>query len=353
MLDLLTAVDKSLVVHQPNDDRYRLLETIRQYLLDRWDENRADVVYGLRQTHEIFRRPGRNRRHRSLGVPRQAEWLNRFESDHDNLRSALSWSRSACGNADAGVQMAGATYLFWERRGFLREGREQLALALAAGSKKVSMYRARAINRAGILAFRQSDYPAARLFYEEALAMWRELGDSYGTATTLNNLSVLTRQQSDLDAARAFNERVLAISREIGHRWLTALCLINLGPTIHDQGHSNEGRQMLEESLAITRDLGDSSLIAHSLHELGLIAFDMQDFTAARSFHEECIAIWRPMGAKLSVATNLSSLALCLHELGDRRIISVVAVRKSDNQSRIGQPSRDCQLAGGDCQSGT
>src|SRR5205085_1794014 len=100
---------------------------------------------------------------------RQADWMDRLESDHDNFRAALSWSRSEAGSIEQGFQLISAIWRFWQVRGFIAEGRAQIAQSIGI-SQKPTAKRAGALNAGGILAYRQSDYPAARSLYEESLA---------------------------------------------------------------------------------------------------------------------------------------------------------------------------------------
>src|SRR5207244_4321177 len=108
--------------------RYRLLETVRQYSRDRLRE--AGEEAAVRRRHwEFF-----------LGLAEQAEpallgaaqgvWLERLEYERENLRSALAWSIEQ-GEVEGGLRLAAALGQFWYVRGYLTEGREQLAALLA------------------------------------------------------------------------------------------------------------------------------------------------------------------------------------------------------------------------------
>jgi predicted ATPase/DNA-binding SARP family transcriptional activator len=334
VLDLLTGlVEKSLVVYLPNEDRYRLLETIRQYLTERVEEDgeqttvpgkHLEYFLALAETAEP-----------ELKGPRQSDWMDRLEADHDNLRAALNWSRGEHGDSEFGLRLAGALFRFWQVRGFLAEGREQLALALA-GSAEATANRANALNNCGILAYRQSDYPAARSLYEESLAIRRELGDLTGIASSLNNLGVITLEEGDRELARSLYEECLAICRGLGNRWGTALCLNNLGTVAFDQGEYDAARGPYEESLAISRELGDQAGIAYTLYDLGCIADRQRDYVAARSLHEESLAIRRELGDRLGIAQSLHGLGLSAHELGDLKTARSLQIESLEIKRDLG-----------------
>ena len=358
VLDLLTSLaDKSLVVAEEKDghSRYRLLETVRQYARERLLEGEGGKA--VRERHrDTFLALVEEAEPKLLGAE-QAEWLQRLEEEHENLRAALDWSVAEAGSA-GGLRLCGALLRFWATRGHLSEGREWCVRVLGkAGSEERTQQRAKALNVAGVLAYYQGDYHAARARYEESLAILRQLGDRKGTASALNNLGNVTGEQGDNSAARALHEESLAIRRELGDRSGIATSLGNLGIVACDRGDFASARARHEECLAIRRELGDRGGIANSMHNLGLVAYYQGDYPGARSLYEECLANWREMGYRFGMAVALSNLgnlvfaqgeypaAGALHQegllirraLGDRRgiayslegLASVVAARDS------------------------
>ena len=107
----------------------------------------------------------------------QAEWLRRLEEEHENLRAALEWSLLEA-RSKGGLRLCGALQRFWWTRGHFTEGRQWCTRILCrAGAEERTQERANVLNAAGVLAYFQGDYPAARALYEESLAIRRELGD--------------------------------------------------------------------------------------------------------------------------------------------------------------------------------
>jgi predicted ATPase/class 3 adenylate cyclase/Tfp pilus assembly protein PilF len=317
-LDLLTSLaDKSLAVAEQNDgrSRYRLLETVRHYARERLVESGGGEA--VRERHrDYFLALAEEAEPKLLGAE-QAEWLQRLEEEHENLRAGLVWSLVEAGSG-GGLRLCGALLRFWSTRGHLSEGREWCVRVLEkAGGEERPQERAKALNVAGVLAYYQGDYPAARARHEESLAILRQLGDRRGMASSLNNLGNVTCEQGDHSAARALHEESLAIRRELGDRRGIATSLGNLGIVACDQGDFASARALHEECLAIRRELGDRGRIANSLHNLGLVAYYQGDYPAARSLYEECLAIWREMGYRFGIAVSLSNLGNLVFGQGD------------------------------------
>ncbi len=311
VLDVLTSlVDKSLVVTEEKDGatRYSMLETIRQYALDRLQE--SDDGDAWQDRHLAHFLDLAEEAESGLVGADQKEWHNLLETEHDNLRAALRHSLTMTGDSGCGLRLAGALWRFWEGRGHLTEGRAWLfGLLATAPTDSGGSERAKALNAAGLLAFRQGDYPSARALYEESLAIYRELGDRRGIAHSLNNLGNVACEQGDYPSARALFEESLAIYRELGDRRGIAISLGNLGNVAYDQGDYPSARALYEESLAIHREMGDRWGIAASLNNLGNVACDQGDYPSARALHEESLAIRRELGDQRGIAQSLEGLA--------------------------------------------
>ena len=309
VFDLLTSLsDKSLVVAEQMDEhsRYRLLETVRQYARDRLMESGGGEA--VRERHrDYFLALAEEAEPKLLGAG-QAEWLQRLEDEHENLRAALDWSLVAAGSNED-LRLCGALQRFWWTRGHLTEGRQWCVRVLGkAGGDERTPERAKALSAAGVLAHHQSEYSAARGRHEESLAIHRQLGDRKGISVSLNNLGNVAYRQGDLASARSLHEESLAIERDLGDRCGIAVSLNNLGNVALDQRDFAAARALYEESLAIERELGGRSGIACSLDNLGLVAYFQADYSAARSLHEESLTIWRELGDLRSIARSLTSL---------------------------------------------
>ncbi len=191
MLDSLSSlVEQSLVVPETSEDgsnRYRMLEPVREYALERLESSgEAEDTYWR---HATVYRALAEEAGAGLSGPEQMEWLRRLETQHDNLRAAMSWLLEQA-DADPGewsnqvLGFAAALQRFWEVRGHLSEGRRWLEAALAKASSDPSPERAKALTGVGVLAMRQGEYAQAGRLLDEGLATACELGAKEVTAMT-------------------------------------------------------------------------------------------------------------------------------------------------------------------------
>ncbi len=312
---LASLVDKSLVVFDEADGRYRLLETVRQYARDRlFETGEAETWRDRHLAH--FLALGEEAEPQLTGGDQQA-WLDRLETEHDNLRAALESSSASC-DPEAGLRLAGAIWRFWYVRGHLSEGRGWLGGLLAVdASGQTFAVRAKALTGAGNLATTQSDHAAARAFHEESLALRRTIGDRVGIATSLNNLGNVATKNGDHEGARVLYEESLALRRELGDRWGIAMSLDNLGIVASNQGDCAGARALHEESLALRRELGDRGGIAMTLNNLGSVAIEQGEYAEARALHEESLALRRELGDRWGIAMSLNNLGNVACEQGD------------------------------------
>jgi predicted ATPase/DNA-binding winged helix-turn-helix (wHTH) protein len=319
ILDLLASLeDKSLVLAEERSGttRYRLLETLREYARDRL-RDRAEQAQWQRRHLAYFLAMAEEAAPLLVGADQRA-WLERLETEHDNLRSALAWSSAPGGDAELGLRLAAALYRFWWLGGYRSEGRASLvALLNSARSGEPGLVRAKALSAAGSLAYLQGDYSASRAFHAKSLAIARELGDRPGIAKSLHALALLLAEQGDYSSARTLYEQSLEIARESGDRWAISASLSNLGILAGDQGDFLAARALHDESHAIRRELGDRWGIASSLNNLAVLARLQRDYPAARALCEESVAIYRELGERRGIAAGLGQLGIMACDQGD------------------------------------
>ncbi|HTS21196.1 MAG TPA: tetratricopeptide repeat protein [Casimicrobiaceae bacterium] len=302
-------VAKSLVseTEARGESRFAMLETIREYALERLVAAGEDEQ--TREQHvRYFVRLAEDANARLISAE-QAVSLRRLEGDYENLRAALERDLAIAGSS-AGLRLCTALDRFWERRGYLSEGRQWCARVLSrvdTGDRAAE--RGNVLNAAGGLALAQGDLSAARTHFNESLAIRRKLNDRRGIAGSLGNLGIVAFEQGDLATGRMLVEESLGIMRELGDRLGIANKLTSLGHLAFREENYSAAWALHQEDLSIRRELADQRGIAVSLTWLGIVAHYRAEYPAAKAFMEESMALYRELGDRGGVATALENLA--------------------------------------------
>jgi len=325
VLDLLTSLlDKSLVIFvsgETGQERYRLLETVRRYGLDRLTElGEAETV--RRRHRDYFLALGEGSVERLQG-PEQAAWLDRLESEHDNLRAALKFcveerrKEKSVAAIEMHLRLACAMAEFWEKRSYWSEGNLNLVEALEQSEEATPRLRARALIFAASLRQKQGDHAAAGRQAEQGLALAQELKDQSLISTALQHLGVLAIKEGRYAEAKSFLEESMAISRANSDSRGVAVCLLNLATIAQPEGDYPEARRLMQESLEIFRTLGDKTSIGVILNNLGNLYYWEGDYAQARMYYEESLEIRRELGSRSGAAMLLMHLGNVANELGE------------------------------------
>ena len=308
---LTSLVDKSLVVFDEATSlaRYRLLETVRQY--------GAEKLQGAGEPDEVRRRHRdwylalAEQADRELWGPRQASWLERLDTEHDNLRAALELSKVETDGAEAGLRLSGALQRYWFLRGHWSEARGWLEGALERSNENVPPFAiTKALRGATQLAFRQGDYARAITLGEKGVALCRDFNDRENGAALLTHLANVATYQGHYERATALFEESLNLCKGLEKQAINAIALAEMGNLLRHQRDHDRAAAVHLQSLELARATGDKSIIAALLNYLGMDRLLQGDSSRAAEYCRESLSISRDMGHKLWVtAESLEGLA--------------------------------------------
>lgn len=356
--------DQSLLVSTDGPGgapRLRMLETVREYSLERLAESgEADAV---RDRHAAAFLALAEQAEPALRGPEQTLWLARLDAERDNLRAALARCVES-GGADTGLRIAAALWRFWQLRGHSAEGREWVAQLLALPTTVRG--RARGLACSGRLAWFQGDLEAAQTEFGESFALHRELGDEFGIAFALHNLGMVAITRGEFGPARAFCSEAHSRWQRAGERWASIMPLHFLAEIDRLEGDRRSARERGEAALRIARSVGDRRAIGFSLLRLGAVAVDDGDDESARELLHQALAearALRDMWTLPSILTLLGVLAaragesetahrllveglLLRRDGGDRPGIAESLERLAELAASIGDAARAASLLG-------
>ena len=201
------------------------------------------------------------------------------------------------------------------------------AVAVAEGERWLESV---ALLYLGVACAALGDIRRAVGYYEQALAIQGEMRQAsrgatewalarLGEKTTLGNLGNAYLQLGDARRAVGYYEQVLAIEREIRDRPAEGQTLFNLGSAYLQQGDARRAIGYLEQYLAMAREIGDRRGEGVALGTLGLAYDHLGDARSAIAHHEKRLAITREIGDRAGEGVALGNLASAYLDLGDGR----------------------------------
>jgi predicted ATPase/transcriptional regulator with XRE-family HTH domain len=310
---LATLVDASLIDHQEEtadgEGRFRLLELVREYALERLEESGEALAIHLR--HAEYFVGLAEKLGPSLRGSDQSHWMAVLDREAGNWRSALEWTVQAPEREQVtlGLRLAAALFRFWMVRGIPRRGREWLERFLAAAHDAPLPLRARALWCSGNLAMFESDNELAEHLLEQSLGLRRALGDEGTIASALNGLGIAAREQGKFAPATTYFEEALLLWRRRGDIREIATVLTNLAIVAHEQGDYQRAVVLYEESLALAKAEGETYYFAVASSWLGDAYMRLGEYARAVPLLERGLALARELNSPHGLGCALYFLA--------------------------------------------
>ena len=321
-------VNKSLVnvEEKEGESRYRYLETIRQYALEK-----------LLETGGALNARGRHLAH-FMELSRRAEaefrtaqrpmWVNRLEMEHDNLRSALGWALES--NPESALQMVCLLAMFWLSRSYMTEGCNWCQAAIsrveavsAAGPNidaKLRATLAEAYSALAMLSINHGEHHTGQIAARKSAALARHLDDPLLLARALNFLGMSATFLGDVTLAFDSLHESEALCRKFGYNDDLAAVLQSLAyATLEIQGPkaAEQLESYLEESLALSRGSVDPEAAVRTEGILARLAFYRGEMAEARKHADLMLDLHREMGDQLSVTGHQSEMAHIARQVGN------------------------------------
>ncbi|MER7761407.1 BTAD domain-containing putative transcriptional regulator [Streptomyces sp. NPDC097619] len=328
VLDLLTRlVDRSLVAvtETPAGVRYRLLESVAAYCLERLDEAAEGPATRLRHAEHYLALAETAAPH--LRGRTQRTWLERLDTEAANLRAALE-TTVRTGAADEALRLVIALSWYWFLRGRLGEALRSFDSALtvpvdgtrACGTHRADAtvrraafalhsgaaegpaavdrallalddiadpcYRAHALWLLALTLYGSGDLAANQVRVAAALTAFEELDDTWGRAAALSLRAGHAFIRGDFPAAARDATVSLDLFRELGDRWGRLRATDTLASLAEIEEDYERAARLHREGLHRAEELGLWTDASYKWSGLGRIALLTGDYAAAREYHE-------------------------------------------------------------------
>lgn len=281
VLELLSAlVSRSLVTMDEEDGRarYRLLETIREYAVERRANTAAaadtpDLLHARHADYHL----ALVRSIESDVILGRANRLRQLDLEHDNLRAALSWSAERGLGTTVGLPITWAMTWYWFHRQLWHEGFRAIARALETSHEPPDALRAAALHGLSIFGLYRAE-PGTRDRLEEAVRLWERIGNQRWASFSLTVSSIEASIRRAPDDARRHAERAVAAARGAGGSWEVAVAIAHaLVPATLWAGDWNSASALLAEADRIYRAHNYDIGIAYVLDARAYVAYQLGD----------------------------------------------------------------------------
>ena len=199
---------------------------------------------------------------------------------------------------------------------------------------------AAALHGLGLLDLWRGEPREAEPLLEQALEIRRETGDRYALAVTQNVLGAVVSELGDGEQPRAmrYYEESLAIYRQLGTRIGVSRCLINLGVSARRMGELDRSAASLEEAVELARELDAPELLASALVNLGNVRRSRGDAAAARDLYAEGLRTFSRIGDHRWIAYTLECLAWLAWGVGELRRAARIYGSAGDIRQQFAMP---------------
>jgi predicted ATPase/class 3 adenylate cyclase len=313
---LQSLVEKSLL--RFTDERYWMLETIREYAGERLQES-GEVAPRLGHAEwfcELAERLGGMPPHRRLD-----DDFGSLPDEMENVRSALAWAWEN-ENDELALRFGPACIRYWMDRALFHEATSWLEQSTLRDADAPPRVRLDALRAAGVIAFMiLADTALADERWSQALTLAKELPDTEEIVWWIERMRAgVAWDRGDLELALALLEQNLAKAREKGSRTQEADVLVHLGALLGDLERSEEAQSVLFQAEEVFLEVGDHVGVAMNLQSRGDLALDRAELSEAADRYYEFLEALDRLGGGAhgdrDVAYGLAGLASVLAERG-------------------------------------
>jgi predicted ATPase len=335
-LDVLQSlVDKSLVRIR-DDDRFWMLETIREFASERLRETGEDNE--IRRRHAEFFLALAELANLSSEANDRGPRPELVLPEQDNLRAALDWAADV-GEIELGLRLAIALEQFWVAVG-PHEGARRVQALLDRAVDLPDIVRARAIRVVGGMVFMTGEFDRGDELIRQSLELFRALGDESEVAELLIRMAIYRQFQfGDTAGARALIDESRAINRRLGSPSTEAMTLGLLGEIAWAEGRSDEALELAARSGDTAAEVGFAWWQMHQLYHGSEWSLELGRIGDAEAYARDALRLAASLQDRQLTVYLLAILAGTAAVHGQLEKAGAIwgAVETEEGRGRIGQ----------------
>jgi predicted ATPase/class 3 adenylate cyclase len=315
-LDILESLVEKSLVRRWGSGRLGMLDTIREYALERLDESPDGEDVRLRHA-EYFLAVAESANLSSDRLPSEGQRHDIAIAAQDNIRAALAWAVES-GSVALGLQLATAIENLW-----VTHDPEEAMLWFAAlldhpGARAVPPeVRAPALRAYGSAAYISGQAERATRLWEQSLALFEQLGDVLGRAVLLHRLGVSALERGELERARELTEASDELYVRSGGAWGRALTVGVLAAIARDEGDAERAFELMAEAAALAHEFRVLWWEGGLLAELASLSLNAGRFDEAEEHARKSLALADELRDRSGRVFGVGLLACVAAERGE------------------------------------
>ncbi len=337
VFELLSSLaDKSLLTtdQSGSETRFGLLETVRQYGAERLTKMGESDLRRQRHTETFWRALSDLRKGIYEDRP---EAMAQVDPIYPDLRLAIRHAIND--NPPLAAEMVLRFWRYWLFRGRMREGLQTCRSVMESVERHQAdpVAQVRAGLTLGILIYLTGDYPSAQPILQRAFDLAKSTDDEeLQLLTTFALANVFSYEVTRREQVKALYEQAVAMFRALGDNVGAARAELNMALNVAEDDPIR-GIELYNKALSSLANQGLKRHISICLGNLGLCYEDTHDFPQAIENHAKALQMRVEMNETPGIAGSLESIVRCMHGLGlkesswrDLVLISAVTVRLRD-----------------------
>jgi non-specific serine/threonine protein kinase len=313
---IYSLVDKNIIRSLPDsptaETRFRLLQTLREYGLEKLEQSPASNE--IRQRYALYYLAFTRQAEEGLRAGEQAFWLARLREEDANIMAALAWLAAHLDDPEKGrlaARLVSSLERFWSLQGRFGEAHTWYGRVLPLAHLLPADEQIKLLNKAGVIAQHMGDYATAAVYHTTALSLARQTSEPLALAQTLHYLGFAAGRQGEYDEARTLLEESLACYRLLPGDQTAAITTLlnNLSIVYRRQGQIKQAVAVLTEALALKRQLNDQIGLPAVLGNLGQLLAAQGDVAQATAYVREGLQIRRALQDQPGLLTSIEQMA--------------------------------------------